>query len=235
MRTLFLVLMAVAVAVSPTVGAVKASKRKAARITKSAVRAAEEAAWSPKKPAAKPTGPAKKAAKPSGPKPTVKFAQTEKPQKPAPPPTREAASAVSGQKPPELPFGDLGAEGEDTRWLAELDGVSARIVRKLDALYNKKPTPKEELPKGVSGAKSYQSRLDKALTDPKLSDEDKQALQELKHERDSALYMLGCVYLTRNKTQLAAEALKLAATSQGKGTPIYDAASVELANLGKPL
>lgn len=234
MVRLLVVLCAAAVAVSPALGAVKTPKRKAVRQTKSAVRAAEEAAWSAKKSAPQPAKPTKQGAVSTKPKPTVKFTDDRKPQKPSPPVVSKPASA-SGQTPPGLPFRDLGAEGEDKRCLAELDEVGARIIEKLDKLYNRKPTPKDQLPKGLSGAKSYQARLDKALSDTGLSEEDKQALQKLKHERDSALYMLGCVYLTQNKLDLAAEALKMAATSQGKGTPIYDAASVELANLGKPL
>jgi len=214
-------------------GAVKAAKRKPVRSTKSAVQAAEEAAWSQKKPAAKPAIPQKRVGKPA--KPTVKFSPTEKPQKPSKPVASVPASSVGRQSPPGLPFRDFASEGEDKRCLAELDEVSARIVEKLDKLYGKKPTPKDQMPKGLSGARSYQSRLDKALADPSLSEEDKQALTKLKHERDSALYMLGCTYLTQNKVDLAAEALRMAATSQGKGTPIHDAASVELANLGKPL
>lgn len=229
-----LVLCAAAVAVSPALGAAKAAKRKAARQTRSAVRAVEEAAWSAKKPTPKPAKPAKQGAGSTQPKPTVKFTDDRKPQKASPPAVSKPASA-SGQTPPGLPFRDLGAEGEDKRCLAELDGVGARIVEKLDKLYNRKPTPKDQLPKGLSGARSYQSRLDNALGDTGLPEEERQALEKLKHERDSALYMLGCVYLTQNRMDLAAEALKMAATSQGKGTPIYDAASVELANLGKPL
>jgi hypothetical protein len=226
--------------VVPAFGATKRAQKPKKAPAKSAVRSMEDAAWS------SPSRPAKQVSKPKAQpakgelKSTVKYTNVQKPSKDkdatkVPVKPVQGGASVSKDTPPGLPFGDLSSKEEEERYLADLDEASKSIVLKLDRLYGRKPTPTERLPKGIAGARSYQAELEKALADPGFSKEDIEELKSLKHQRDSALYMLGCVYITRNNKEKAAEALSLAAKSQGPGSQIYEAAQVELSRLGKPL
>lgn len=228
--------------VVPAFGAAKRVQKPKKASAKSAVRSMEDAAWSATSRSAKQTSkPAAKSAVKSTKselKSTVKYTDVQKPSKDGakvPVKPAQGTATVTKDSPPGIPFGDLSSKEEEDRYLADLDEASRKIVLKLDQLYRRRPTPSERLPKGIAGARSYQAELEKALGDAKFSKEDIEELKNLKHQRDSALYMLGCVYIARNDKGKAAEALSLAAKSQGPGSQIYEAAQVELSRLGKPL
>jgi hypothetical protein len=229
LRLLLSIAIAGLLAAGPAVGARKPAAAKG-KAKVSAQKAQEDAAWSApartaKKPAAKAKQPApRKNASPDRQKATVAS-------QPAHTPLPGPAAATNGRQPPAAP--DTLSDADERQTTGELDDLMLKITARLEKAHGEKPDPSKPRPKGLAAVKETQEKLEKALSDPKLSQEDRDALKQLKQQRDSALYFLACIYISNDKQKDAEEALRLVAASQGKGTPMYDAAVTQLAQMGK--